>query len=156
MTKVLVIKSPSGYVCADEESQEFHKGLRLGEVVSADISRPRNIGNHRRWFALAKIAYDSWENELPSIEYKGMKVQASFDRFRQDLVIQTGRYRPVFNMKGEMRIEADSISFASMTEDEFQKLFSQTIDVILAKILTQGNYTKEKLESLCEQVVGFS
>ena len=79
-----------------------------------------------------------------------------FDRFRKDLIILTGNFTAVYNARGEVRVEAKSISFAGMDEAGFEKLYSKTIDVILGKILAGGRMTEDQLRNHVENVLHYA
>lgn len=125
--------------------------IKAGEVVSAEIKRPRNYQFHKKYFALMDYAFGVWEPEL--LEYKGQEVGKSKDRFREDITILAGYYTLTENIKGEVRAEAKSISFGNMGDDEFACLYSKTIDVILKHVLK--NYTREDVDKVVENIIGF-
>lgn len=125
--------------------------IKQGEIVSAEIKRPRNYDFHKKYFALLNYAFGVWEPG--KLEYKGQRVGKSIDRFRKDVAILTGHYEIVTTIKGDVRAEAKSISFGSMGEDEFEKLFSETINVLIKHILT--NYTYDDIDNVIENIVGF-
>jgi hypothetical protein len=69
-------------------------------------------------------------------------------------VIQAGFYEQTFNLDGEMRLEAQSISFASMDDVQFEQVYSAVATVILEKVLT--NYAgRDELDEVMNKVVGF-
>jgi hypothetical protein len=145
-----------GYVPADEEAWAAFKRQKLGTVLHGEFKQERNYKFLRKWFALVQIAYDAWTEFCEPIEYKGQPVRPDFDRFRRDLTILAGFYRPVFNVKGEVRLEAESIAFGKMTEERFLALFDATISAVLTKVLPKGRFTETELRSLTEQVVEFA
>jgi hypothetical protein len=67
--------------------------------------------------------------------------------------VMAGHYEMAVNMRDEVRLTAKSISFANMSQDEFEALYSATVNVVLAKILTQ--YTRDDLDNVVNQVLGF-
>lgn len=79
-----------------------------------------------------------------------------FDRFRKDVTILAGHFVPVWNVRNELRLEADSIAFGNMDEETFEQLFSKTIDVILTKILPNSGYDEQSLRALADEVVRFA
>jgi len=83
---------------------------------------------------------------LEDAKWKDVVPEKSFDRFRKDLIIMSGRYDAVYRVDGSVRIEAKSISFASMNEEEFKELWNATTTVILEKVLT--NYTSDDLKEV--------
>lgn len=149
-------KTVTGWVPADPESVEYHAKLKLGSVQHGDFKNERNYKFHCKWFALITIAFDAWSELCEPMQYKEEPVMPNFDRFRKDVTIMCGHYKPVYNVRGEVRLEADSISFGSMTEETFVALFNKTIDVILHKILPKGTFTEAELRSLSEVVLEFA
>lgn len=133
------------------DSGDDDSDIKQGEVVSAEIKRPRNYRFHKKYFALMNYAFGIWSPEL--LEYKGREVGKSFDRFREDITILAGHYTLTENIKGEVRAEADSISFGKMEDDEFAALYSKTIDVLLKHIFK--NYTREDLDKVIDNIIGF-
>ena len=125
--------------------------IKNGEIVSAEIKRPRNYKFHKKYFALLNYAYSVWEPV--SIEHKGKVAEKSFDRFREDIVILAGYYETVVNIKGDVKAQAKSISFGKMEEYEFEQLYSKTIDVILKHVL--DGYTREDIDRVIEEIIGF-
>ena len=126
--------------------------IKPGEIVSAEIKRPRNYEFHKKYFTLMQYAFGIWEPEC--LEYKGQQVGKSFDRFREDITILSGFYTLTENIKGEVRAEAKSISFGKMEDDEFAKLYSKTIDVLLKHVFK--NYTREDIDKVVDNLIGFS
>ena len=141
-------------VPADEQSAKFVGKLIKNDVVTSDFVKPRNYRFHRKWFALVKFAYEHWQpSHLQDAKWKDVIPEKSFDRFRKDLIIMTGRYDAVYRVDGSVRIEAKSISFASMDEEEFQKLWNSTTTVILDKVLT--TYTSDDLKQVVKRLEQF-
>jgi hypothetical protein len=156
MTEILCLRTASGaFVPLDDDEAEKIKRIKAGSVTRLTAVQVRNGGFHRKYFALVKIAFDLWAERQPAIEYKGQPVKPEKDRFRRDLLILCGFYRPVFAVNGEMRLEAESISFASMTQGRFEAVFSQTINVVLEKILSGSGLTEEKLREHVDMVMRF-
>lgn len=157
MSELIMTKLPGGQLipATDEDAAELMK-IKAGTAVRVDVKQIRNYKFLQKWFTLAKYAYGIWEEGLIKQEYKGVPVSANFDRFRKDLIILCGFYEPVYNARNEVRLEAKSISFARMNEDEFEKLYSQTINVILTKILNGKGVTEEALRHHVDNVLRYS
>lgn len=153
MTALVLTKAAGGaLVPIDQQAVEFISKLKTGAGVTVEIKRHRNPGHHRKYFALLNLAFDAWEPTEAT--YKGQVVGKNFDQFRNDIVVLAGHYEMAVNLKGETRLTAKSISFASMGQDEFEALYSATVNVILAKILT--NYTRDDIDNVVAQVLGFT
>ena len=146
-------KSPQGLVPADEESRDWMGKLKSTEIVHGNLTRQRNSKLHGKYFSLLQYAFDCWKEDLAMREvhriYKGAPVMPNFDRFRKDIAILCGYYEPVYTLAGstgeapQMRLVAKSISFAKMSDDEFEGLYSKTIDILLERIASLPQDKKE-------------
>lgn len=154
MTELVLVKhSQSGLLLPDDvDTSDFIKKLKDGAIVRADFKKMRNPAFHRKFFALLNFAFENWEPEVQT--HKGQVIEKNFDRFRSDIAILAGFGFPTYNIRGEMRMEAKSISFASMDETEFQNLYQATISVIMKHILT--NYTAQDINEVVNQLLGFT
>ena len=153
--EVFVTKSLSGSLMPAWPSEVGKlEELSRGRVFKAVLTQPRNLPFHRKGFALFKVAFDLWSETLEAQEFRGREVRPEFERFRKDLTIMAGFFRPVFNAKGEVRVEAESLSFASMTEERFGQVYSALLDVILQKVLR--NVNRDDLEAAVERVIAFA
>ena len=135
-----------------EQAQDYFKCLKNGETYHADIKQPRNAKFHAKYFALLNYAFSFFEEA--DIKYKGEPVSANFDRFRNDITILAGFYEATYDINLKIHLKAKSISFALMKEDEFEKLYNRTIDVILAKVLTRQ--TKTDINSAVNNIMNFA
>src|SRR5947207_12611320 len=157
--ELLFTRGVQGLVPATEEADEWLKKKRLGATVLVEPREPRNGAYFRKWWALVKLAYDYWSEDVATLEYKGQRVLPDFDRFRKDLTILAGHYHPVVNLKGEVRIEADSLKWASMDEATFGKLYDQTIAVLLRRVFNGAvcpRWTEQQLRDVAAQILEFA
>ena len=153
--EVLCRRVPGGLAPESEgEAAKLHK-IKAGASVKVNITQEVNAKFRRKWWALAKFAFDLWSETMPDQEYRGQEVQRSFERFRRDLIILAGHFQPVWAVNGEMRVEAKSISFARMSDETFEALYSATINAVLAKILTGSKLTDADLRSHVDRVMEF-
>lgn len=157
MAELLMIRQPGGalHPATDEDADALRK-IKSGAAVRVEVRQIRNYKFLQKFFTLCKYAFDIWTETVEPQEYKGQPVKPSFDRFRKDLIILGGRFDAVYNARGEVRVEAKSISFANMAEDEFEKLYSDTIDVILQKILNGTSLTEDQLRNHVENVLRYT
>lgn len=115
------------------------------------ITKPRNLPFLKKFFALVNVAYEGWNPD--PVFHKGVEIKKNKDVFRKNLTVMAGFYDTVFNINGELRLEPKSISFANMDDEEFSRLYSKFIDVVLGKVLT--NYTKDDLDEQVNKILGF-
>lgn len=98
---------------------EMAKKLKPNKEYQVEIKRPRNIKFHRKFFALINMVFENQER------YKNS------EKLREALIIEAGYYDEWFDLQGVQHIDAKSISFAKMNEDEFSELYNRVIDVIV-------------------------
>lgn len=151
------LKGPNNIlVPADEETAARVAKWKSDDLIRGHFAAMRNAKFFRKWWVLAKYAYDLWTDHLPSQRtWRGQVVQPEFERFRRDLIIMAGFYTPIFAIDGTLRMEADSISWDNMDEPEFEKLYSATIDAILQKVLNRPDLTAEQLRKYVDTVMRF-
>lgn len=81
------------------------------------------------------------------------QAEKQFNRFRKEVTILAGYHEAVHSMDGSFRLEAKSIAFSKMDEDEFTKLYNAVCNVILQRVLT--TYTREDLDRVVEEILRF-
>jgi len=152
MTDIFVtkVKTATSYALmpAHQSDLEAIKKLPNGEPVRCKVTRVRNVGHHRKFFALLKHLFEIWEPDE-----RNQVGEKNFDRFRDDLTILAGYYKQYVRIDGSTRTEAESISFASMSQDTFEGLFDKMIDVGLKYVAT--NYTGDELRAVVDGILEF-
>ena len=156
MTKV---KTATSYalVPAHQTDEDALKKLPMTMPLRVKVTRMRNVQFHRKYFALLNYAFDVWEPPEVIVDTlvpsRTQMPEKNFDRFRHDIIILAGFYDSYFRVNGSTRIEAKSISFSSMDQDEFDILYDKTIDVIIKHVL--NNYTGDELRAVIDQIQEF-
>lgn len=150
--ELILEKQQGGFLKAsnDEDAARILK-LPIGTGIRAKISRMRNYEYHKKFFAMLQVGFEAFEPAIK--EHKGFPVQKHFERFRKDCIIAAGYYDVVANLKGEVRAEAKSISFGSMKQDQFEKLYTAVCNVLLQRVLR--NYTRSDLDEVVEKLINF-
>ena len=145
----------------NEEEADKLKRFGVGCTARFNITQMRNYQFHRKYFALLGIAFDLWSERMPRgqhYNFRGvdMEITPDKDRFRRDVAILCGFCTATYSANGDIKLEAKSISFANMEQEDFEKLFSKTIDVILQKIIPHANLTEKSLREWCERTLEFA
>ena len=155
MAEIMMIRDDKGrLVCADSDASEALSSVRTGETVSVTIKRSRNLAFHRKAFALFKLAFDMWD--APELEYKGEKIAKNFDRFRKDITILAGHYTASVNVRGEVRLDAKSLSFSSMDGVEFAAVYDSILSTVWDRVLRNAGYTSEsEINKAVEELLRF-
>ena len=121
---VLLCKKRSGMLSpADARARSIVQHMSLGECAYAQIRRARNPKLHRKFFALVQFAFDNWRvHDAPAAQ--------NIDRFRKDLTIAAGFYEVVLGIDGKSHLEAKSIAWDKMGEEEFTPLYEKVVEVL--------------------------
>ncbi|MBB76592.1 MAG: hypothetical protein CMJ75_18965 [Planctomycetaceae bacterium] len=154
--KVHIRKLPGGtLVPADEEAAEYVKKMKPGEVYRCEIKRDANYKFFKKCHALVRLCFDHFCEVTPPQEYKGMPVEPNYELYRKNMTILAGFYTAHFTMNGDVRLEAKSWSYANMSEEEREKLYSKLIDVALRKVYAYS-MTEEELNKMVDEVLHFT
>lgn len=145
---------------ASEEDADALKKYKVGATINAEVKQMRNGAFFRKWFKLATIAYGLWVELSKMPLFQGIEVQPNFQKFRKDLTIMAGYSHVVVSIKLncnlETRIEAQSLAWGSMSDDDFERLYNATINAVLSKVLNGKGVTEKRLREMCDAVLDFA
>ncbi len=116
--KIRLMKVPQGLVAYDEESAQIIKKWPVATFILAEAVRPRNYEHHKKMFALLEIVLkntDHFESIDETLEY---------------FKIKTGQYK-IMKVGDKYYPITKSISFGSMSQDEFNLFYDKAIQVAL-------------------------
>lgn len=126
----------------DPESEEAVKRFKVGDPVKLVASKPRKYEYHKKFFALLNLVFEN-QDKYDSIE-----------ALRKELVMRAGWFEEHHHVTGKISYSAKSISFASMDQIEFERLFSRVIDVAIEYFIEGA--THEELEAAAMEVINFA
>lgn len=118
--------------------------LKLGDAVKIETWKERNLNHHRKYFAfLNTVIYllpeDSIYDKLRNIEY-----------LRKEILVLIGEVDFRFTMEGEKCIEVRSISFKSMDQEKFERIYTMSLNAVLK------TYLKDiSLQDFESQIINF-
>lgn len=107
---------------SDMEAEKLAK-FKTGELYTAEIKLTRNPAFHRKVFAFFNFCFEHWrgDNEFQS-EAK------QFDVFRNHLTVLAGYYDTYHNISGGVRVEAKSLAYGNMTQEDFEQCYTALIN----------------------------
>ena len=126
--KINVIKKLGVLKPVDELDQKELFNLKDGQIYSCEIKKPRNIGYHRKFFAMLNLCFDNQD------------VFNSLENFRKEMLKASGYFNSYVNHKNITVYEAKSISFSNMSQDEFQEVY----EAVFMTILTVFKWTESE------------
>lgn len=104
---------------AYDSDYEKVKKIKQGDTVKCEVTKPRNIRFHKKFFALMNLVYQNQER------------YEHIDDLREQLTISAGYCTTTYTLEGVEQQKAKSISFAAMDELEFGELYNALLDVIV-------------------------
>lgn len=134
MPDLLLVKSFGRLEAADPDTVEYLKGLSVGELVKARVTKPRHGAFHRKVMSLLQLAYENQDQF------------DNFDDFRKSVTIEAGYYRDRKMFDGTIMLEAKSLSYAAMCELEFQKFFNDAFNVIVKFLGTDDATLNQEIQ----------
>jgi len=145
--KVQMIKLAGGVLApaSDMEAEKLTK-LKTGGIYPAEIKQQRNPKFHGKVFAFFNYCFEFW-NGGQDLQFTCERKQ--YDRFRKDLTILAGYYDKTFRLNGDIRLEAQSLSFGNMAQDEFERCYTALINAACKHIFKgmDDKFYYEKLAS---------
>jgi len=154
---IFMTRIPQGLMPAHASDEELLKKIPIGRPINCKITQPRNIKFWGKYWVMMQKAFELWVPPEPKasklLSILGQEPEKNFDRFRDDVTILTGHYNAAFRLNGDTRLEAKSIAWKSMSEEEFGRFYTKTIDVIVKNM--QSHYTGEQLRNALETIEAF-
>ena len=123
MAELWVMRKLDHLVPVNAQALDDLRKLKAGEWYLSEIRKPRNVDHHRKFMAILQAVYphqDMWP---------------TFNSFRKAFTAALGHGEVVTAKDGRRYIDANSISFATMDQDEFSEFYDKAIDFVLTKIL---------------------
>lgn len=128
-----LVKHPGGvFSPAHETDLERLQRFKNGETYTAVIKLTRNPSFHRKVMAFFGFCFANWCANRAGLEH--MDESSQFDRFRKDLTILAGFYVQTVRLNGEIRTEAESLAFANMDQEKFERVYSALINAAIKHV----------------------
>ena len=120
--KFLVVKRLNALCPIDETGEAAVRKFGLGEIVSVEVKRPRNVAFHRKFFAMLQIILQNQD------AYK------SIDDLLDVCKLRIGHFRTINTKNGEVQIP-DSISFAAMDDTAFGDFYDRACNWVVTEVI---------------------
>lgn len=134
--KLLCRNTISGLVPLYPHDFDEKRKLRLGQDYEVDVRNPRNVGFHRKFFALLNVGFENTKMDMP------------FETYRKYVTMKAGYFKAFTTPRGTF-YDAESIAFSSMSQDQFEDVYSRVLNVIIEDV----GCTSEEIEM---QILSFS
>lgn len=155
--KLYLRKMPGGTLVADnDETAEYLQKKKVGAVLSGEFTEPRNYKFLQKTMCLFRCCFEHF-TELHdwNQQYRGMKVEPSIEMFRKQLTILAGHYTASYDIRGNVRLEAKSLSYANCTEKQAEQIYKDVITAAL-KHVYKAAMTEAQLRKMVDDIIGFA
>ena len=129
MSAVYLIRTIHGLAANDDTARDYLRRVKLGDVVKAEIVRPRSVKYHRRFFGMLNTVWQACG------DWHTVDELLTELKFRAGLV---DRQKVIDRTTGEVLaeiIKPQSISFAAMSDDEFRAFVDRCIKIICEEMV---------------------
>lgn len=123
---------------SDDEAVKAEK-FKTGEIHEAEIKLYRNPQFHSKMFVFFEFCFQHWKGDREFMDDNGQK-----EVFRKNLVVLAGFYKEYYNIKGEVRIEAESLSYANMTQERFEQVYNAVIQAAMKHVFKDCSELTER------------
>ena len=119
--KLLCRNTIQGLVPLYPSDFDDKRKLRLGETYQVEVTNPRNVGFHKKFFAMLNVGHENTSLDMP------------FETYRKYMIVKAGFFTAYQTPKG-VYYDPNSISFASMSQDEFEEVYSRVLDKVIEDV----------------------
>jgi hypothetical protein len=106
-----------------------------GSIFESDWKKKNHPEFHAKLMMLFVTAFEYWKPGEISTEYGAP--EKNFDHFRKEVTKMAGFYYVVYGIDGSFTIEAKSLKFSKMDNDEREQVYQKVLTVICEKIFPQ-------------------
>jgi len=110
--ELIAKKTPIGFEVLSQDVDKLFK-LKNGEMFKVKVVRPRNLNFHRKFFGMLRLAFDNQE------------VYEDFDVFEEVIKLGIHHVSCFYMPNGYPCYKSKSISFAKMSQDEFEEFYEK-------------------------------
>jgi hypothetical protein len=133
--KLILRNTLHGLIPLFPSDMDERRKLKIGEDYECEIKNPRNYQFHKKFFAMLNVGHENTKLDMP------------FNVYRKYMTVKAGFFTAYSTPKG-VYYDPDSISFSSMSQDEFEEVYSRVLD----KVIEDIGVTKEEVE---KQLINF-
>lgn len=142
MTDLWLEKKGPALVPCRKDSIEAFARLKEGVQYRADVKLPRNYEHLKKYFAMLNVVLH-YTDKFDNVE-----------QILHILKIRLGHFDAIIEpATGKTFLHPKSISFAKMSQPEFDKFYKESLDAIFKYFLP--GWTGDQFEEALEQVKGF-
>jgi hypothetical protein len=122
-----------------EAAESIMSKIKLGDIVTVEVRKPRCLSHHRLYWALCQIVAANMEGDYDAEVVSDV------------IKVRAGHVTPVKTARGELFLPK-SISFSNMDQVAFRDFFDRALRVVVTDIIPGLN--SDVLRAEVEAIVG--
>lgn len=131
--KIEFIKQVGGVlVPASEREAERMIRFQNGGQYTIEIKTARNPAFQRKMFAFLGFCFEHWSADNAGLQFADEATQ--FDTFRRNLTVLAGFRETSYTIDGRIRVEAKSLAYGNMEDDEFGRCYHAMINAAIEHV----------------------
>lgn len=134
MATLFLRRTPTGFEPASVHSAQDMQRIKVGKEVRCEVKEERNVAFHNKAMSLIRTGYKCWSTNCQGVEIDGVMVTPCFETYREQMTIMAGYFHYVLNIDGSVIPKADSISFAKMDQERFERFYNDIGQKILESL----------------------
>lgn len=128
--KIQMVKLRGGVLApASDIDEEVMTRFKTNEQYEIEIKQSRNPKFHAKVFKFLTYCFNHWKSDREFMDEAGQ-----FDVFRKNLTVIAGYKREYYSIRGAVRVEAMSLSYANMDQVAFEQLYNALISAAMRTI----------------------
>ena len=133
--KINMVKNAGGLLvpASDMEADKLTK-FKTGEQYEIDIKLSRHPAFHRKVFKFFGFCFEHWKGDN---EFQCESKQ--FDVFREHLTVLAGYYDTYHSITGSVRVEAKSLAYSNMKQEEFEKCYIALTNAAMKHVFSSAD-----------------
>lgn len=131
---------------SDKISKEVYESkIKTGRDYLFEGREPRNPMFHKKFWALLRTIFEAQD------------IYENIEGLKAFLLVKSGYFTGFLGAEGQYMCIPDSISFASMDEENFSKVYDACIDTSISFLEEQEifSYNNENLKEIISEIVRF-
>lgn len=116
MSEIYLKRSVGGLVACDDHSVSVLRRIRVGDIVQCEVTQPRNLAFHRKFFALLNVVWET-SGDWQSVYALLIELKVNVGHIQKAVIRETGEVVSV----------PKSISFAQFDETSFAEFYEKCL-----------------------------
>lgn len=137
--KINMVKQAGGVLvpASDMDAESLNK-FKTGAIYPVELKRFRNPDFHGKVFKFFQFCFEHWSAD--KTHWDNMSEAGQFDSFRKELTKLAGFTVTNYSIDGKtFVVEAKSLSFGSMDQEEFEACYSALINAAIKHVFGDVN-----------------